>query len=97
MVFCVCLCVLLCVCVCGGGGGGSGPGEASTSGSVLALLESLQNAPHLEVHKDIITWILKVALMIQMITQLTAVQTCEMICSERVVNTRRVFCRSVCR
>nr|XP_020477956.1 E3 ubiquitin-protein ligase UBR2 isoform X1 [Monopterus albus] len=36
------------------------PGEApSTSGSVLALLESLQNAPHLEVHKDIITWILK--------------------------------------
>lgn len=39
----------------------SGPGEApSTSGSVLALLESLQNAPHLEVHKDMITWILKV-------------------------------------
>ncbi|XP_017164327.1 E3 ubiquitin-protein ligase UBR2 [Poecilia reticulata] len=37
------------------------PGEApSTSGSVLALLESLQNAPHLEVHKDMITWILKV-------------------------------------
>uniref|UniRef100_A0A669BGF9 E3 ubiquitin-protein ligase n=1 Tax=Oreochromis niloticus TaxID=8128 RepID=A0A669BGF9_ORENI len=31
-----------------------------TSGSVLALLESLQNAPHLEVHKDMITWILKV-------------------------------------
>uniref|UniRef100_A0A7N9AXM8 E3 ubiquitin-protein ligase n=1 Tax=Mastacembelus armatus TaxID=205130 RepID=A0A7N9AXM8_9TELE len=37
------------------------PGEApSPSGSVLALLESLQNAPHLEVHKDMITWILKV-------------------------------------
>ncbi|KAI3362884.1 hypothetical protein L3Q82_001922 [Scortum barcoo] len=36
------------------------PGEApSTSGSVLALLESLQNAPHLEVHKDMITLILK--------------------------------------
>ncbi|XP_054874658.1 E3 ubiquitin-protein ligase UBR2 isoform X6 [Amphiprion ocellaris] len=36
------------------------PGEApSPSGSVLALLESLQNAPHLEVHKDMITWILK--------------------------------------
>ncbi|XP_068457943.1 E3 ubiquitin-protein ligase UBR2 isoform X2 [Clinocottus analis] len=36
------------------------PGEApSTSGSALALLESLQNAPHLEVHKDMITWILK--------------------------------------
>uniref|UniRef100_A0A671Y6F4 E3 ubiquitin-protein ligase n=1 Tax=Sparus aurata TaxID=8175 RepID=A0A671Y6F4_SPAAU len=45
------------------------PGEApSTSGSVLALLESLQNAPHLEVHKDMITWILKVTLIIQMIT-----------------------------
>ena len=39
----------------------AGPGEApSPSGSVLALLESLQNAPHLEVHKDMITWILKV-------------------------------------
>lgn len=39
-----------------------GPGEApSPSGSVLALLESLQNVPHLEVHKDMITWILKVA------------------------------------
>uniref|UniRef100_A0A669F0A3 E3 ubiquitin-protein ligase n=1 Tax=Oreochromis niloticus TaxID=8128 RepID=A0A669F0A3_ORENI len=39
------------------------PGEApSTSGSVLALLESLQNAPHLEVHKDMITWILKVTM-----------------------------------
>lgn len=39
----------------------SGPGEApSPSGSVLALLESLQKAPHLEVHKDTITWILKV-------------------------------------
>uniref|UniRef100_A0A671Y199 E3 ubiquitin-protein ligase n=1 Tax=Sparus aurata TaxID=8175 RepID=A0A671Y199_SPAAU len=48
------------------------PGEApSTSGSVLALLESLQNAPHLEVHKDMITWILKVTLIIQMITLLT--------------------------
>lgn len=38
-----------------------GPGAApSPSGSVLALLESLQNAPHLEIHKDMITWILKV-------------------------------------
>ncbi|XP_023182974.1 E3 ubiquitin-protein ligase UBR2 isoform X2 [Xiphophorus maculatus] len=36
------------------------PGEApSTSGSILALLENLQSAPHLEVHKDMITWILK--------------------------------------
>uniref|UniRef100_A0A3B3CHS1 E3 ubiquitin-protein ligase n=1 Tax=Oryzias melastigma TaxID=30732 RepID=A0A3B3CHS1_ORYME len=36
-------------------------GKAPTSsGSILALLETLQNAPHLEVHKDMITWILKV-------------------------------------
>lgn len=70
----------VCVCV-------SGPGEApSTSGSVLALLESLQNAPHLEVHKDMITWILKVTLIIQMITLLTEVKTCEVISSERVVS-----------
>uniref|UniRef100_A0A8C6K9E8 E3 ubiquitin-protein ligase n=1 Tax=Nothobranchius furzeri TaxID=105023 RepID=A0A8C6K9E8_NOTFU len=42
------------------------PGEApSTSGSVLALLESLQNTPHLEAHKDMITWILKVLQMMQ--------------------------------
>lgn len=47
------LCVCVCVCV--------GPGESpSPSGSILALLETLQNAPHLEVHKDLITWILKV-------------------------------------
>lgn len=39
----------------------AGPGAApSPSGSILALLESLQNAPHLEIHKDMITWILKV-------------------------------------
>uniref|UniRef100_A0A4W4FNW4 E3 ubiquitin-protein ligase n=1 Tax=Electrophorus electricus TaxID=8005 RepID=A0A4W4FNW4_ELEEL len=38
-----------------------GPGEApSTSPSILAVLETLQNAPHLEVHKDMIRWILKV-------------------------------------
>ncbi|XP_069394248.1 E3 ubiquitin-protein ligase UBR2 isoform X2 [Paralichthys olivaceus] len=38
----------------------SRPGEApSPTGSVLALLETLQNAPHLEVHKDMITWIVK--------------------------------------
>lgn len=51
----ICCYNFVCVWVC------VGPGEApSTSGSVLALLESLQNAPHLEVHKDMITWILKV-------------------------------------
>ncbi|XP_031435449.1 E3 ubiquitin-protein ligase UBR2 isoform X1 [Clupea harengus] len=38
----------------------SRPGEApSNSASILALLETLQNAPHLEVHKDTIRWILK--------------------------------------
>uniref|UniRef100_A0A673YM57 E3 ubiquitin-protein ligase n=1 Tax=Salmo trutta TaxID=8032 RepID=A0A673YM57_SALTR len=36
------------------------PGEApSNTASVLALLENLQNAPHLEVHKDMIRWLLK--------------------------------------
>uniref|UniRef100_A0A8C0H5F2 E3 ubiquitin-protein ligase n=1 Tax=Chelonoidis abingdonii TaxID=106734 RepID=A0A8C0H5F2_CHEAB len=38
----------------------SRPGEApSNSPSILAMLETLQNAPHLEVHKDMIRWILK--------------------------------------
>ncbi|KAJ6666943.1 hypothetical protein lerEdw1_018945 [Lerista edwardsae] len=38
----------------------SRPGEApSTSPSILAMLETLQNASHLEVHKDMIRWILK--------------------------------------
>uniref|UniRef100_A0A8C9TIB9 E3 ubiquitin-protein ligase n=1 Tax=Scleropages formosus TaxID=113540 RepID=A0A8C9TIB9_SCLFO len=38
----------------------SRPGEApSNTPSILALLETLQNAPHLEVHKDMIRWILK--------------------------------------
>lgn len=37
------------------------PGEApNNSPSILAMLETLQNAPHLEVHKDMIRWILKV-------------------------------------
>ncbi|XP_075902159.1 E3 ubiquitin-protein ligase UBR2 isoform X1 [Nelusetta ayraudi] len=44
----------------------SRPGEApSPTGSVLALLESLQNAPHLEVHKDMISWILKMVVKIR--------------------------------
>uniref|UniRef100_A0A8C2EYH2 E3 ubiquitin-protein ligase n=1 Tax=Cyprinus carpio TaxID=7962 RepID=A0A8C2EYH2_CYPCA len=39
----------------------SRPGEApANTPSILALLETLQNAPHLEVHKDMIRWILKV-------------------------------------
>ncbi|XP_023263400.1 E3 ubiquitin-protein ligase UBR2 [Seriola lalandi dorsalis] len=51
----------------------SGPGEApSTSGSVLALLESLQNAPHLEVHKDMITWILKMVANIKTMRERTS-------------------------
>ncbi|KAG7462626.1 hypothetical protein MATL_G00186810 [Megalops atlanticus] len=38
----------------------SRPGEApSNTPSILALLETLQNAPHLEVHKDMIRWILR--------------------------------------
>ncbi|XP_044285630.1 E3 ubiquitin-protein ligase UBR2 isoform X4 [Varanus komodoensis] len=38
----------------------SRPGEApGNSPSILAMLETLQNAPHLEVHKDMIRWILK--------------------------------------
>lgn len=42
----------------------SGPGEApNNSPSILAMLETLQNAPHLEVHKDMIRWILKVNLL----------------------------------
>ncbi|XP_070772718.1 E3 ubiquitin-protein ligase UBR2 [Enoplosus armatus] len=49
------------------------PGEApSTSGSVLALLESLQNAPHLEVHKDMITWILKMVTSIKTMRERTS-------------------------
>uniref|UniRef100_A0A9J7Y168 E3 ubiquitin-protein ligase n=1 Tax=Cyprinus carpio carpio TaxID=630221 RepID=A0A9J7Y168_CYPCA len=41
----------------------SRPGEApANTPSILALLETLQNAPHLEVHKDMIRWILKVKL-----------------------------------
>lgn len=43
------------MCVC------PGPGEApSNTPSILALLETLQNGAHLEVHKDMIRWILKV-------------------------------------
>lgn len=37
------------------------PGEApNNSPSILAMLETLQNAPYLDVHKDMIRWILKV-------------------------------------
>lgn len=37
------------------------PGEApNNSPSILAMLETLQNAPYLEVHKDMIRWTLKV-------------------------------------
>uniref|UniRef100_A0A2K6UKU0 E3 ubiquitin-protein ligase n=1 Tax=Saimiri boliviensis boliviensis TaxID=39432 RepID=A0A2K6UKU0_SAIBB len=38
----------------------SKPGEApKNSPSILAMLETLQNAPYLEIHKDMIRWILK--------------------------------------
>ncbi|XP_041722956.1 E3 ubiquitin-protein ligase UBR2-like isoform X4 [Coregonus clupeaformis] len=50
-----------------------GPGEApSNTASVLALLENLQNAHHLEVHKDMIRWILKTVASIKTIRELTA-------------------------
>ncbi|XP_056148374.1 E3 ubiquitin-protein ligase UBR2 [Lampris incognitus] len=57
------------------------PGEApSNTGSVLALLESLQNAPHLEVHKDMIHWILKMVTTIKTMRErspaTSAVSTC---------------------
>uniref|UniRef100_H3C3Y1 E3 ubiquitin-protein ligase n=1 Tax=Tetraodon nigroviridis TaxID=99883 RepID=H3C3Y1_TETNG len=49
------------------------PGAApSPSGSILALLESLQNAPHLEIHKDMITWILKMVSNIKTTRERTA-------------------------
>ncbi|CAB1343582.1 unnamed protein product [Coregonus sp. 'balchen'] len=51
----------------------SRPGEApSNTASVLALLENLQNAHHLEVHKDMIRWILKTVASIKTIRELTA-------------------------
>ncbi|KAJ8014253.1 hypothetical protein DPEC_G00038350 [Dallia pectoralis] len=51
----------------------SRPGEApSNTASVLALLENLQNAPHLEVHKDMIRWILKTLGAIKMTRERTA-------------------------
>uniref|UniRef100_A0A3P8UV54 E3 ubiquitin-protein ligase n=1 Tax=Cynoglossus semilaevis TaxID=244447 RepID=A0A3P8UV54_CYNSE len=49
------------------------PGESpSPSGSILALLETLQNAPHLEVHKDLITWILKMVTNIKTMRERTS-------------------------
>ncbi|KAM6956516.1 E3 ubiquitin-protein ligase UBR2 isoform 1-T1 [Aplochiton taeniatus] len=51
----------------------SRPGEApSNTASVLALLETLQNAPHLEVHKDMIRWILKTVASIKTMRERTA-------------------------
>ena len=61
-------CLSVCVCITGAppppsfSAPSPGPGEApSNTASILALLETLQNAPHLEVHKDMIRWILKVS------------------------------------
>ncbi|XP_071074559.1 E3 ubiquitin-protein ligase UBR2 isoform X8 [Dasypus novemcinctus] len=48
----------------------SKPGEApNNSPSILAMLETLQNAPYLEVHKDMIRWILKTFNIIKKIRQ----------------------------
>ncbi|XP_067091771.1 E3 ubiquitin-protein ligase UBR2 isoform X2 [Osmerus mordax] len=50
----------------------SRPGEApSNTASILALLETLQNAPHLEVHKDMIRWILKTVAVIKTMRERT--------------------------
>ncbi|XP_057197580.1 E3 ubiquitin-protein ligase UBR2 isoform X2 [Triplophysa rosa] len=51
----------------------SRPGEApGNTPSILALLETLQNAPHLEVHKDMIRWILKTVAHIKTTRECTA-------------------------
>ncbi|XP_043095710.1 E3 ubiquitin-protein ligase UBR2-like isoform X2 [Puntigrus tetrazona] len=51
----------------------SRPGEApANTPSILALLETLQNAPHLEVHKDMIRWILKTVASIKTTRECTA-------------------------
>ncbi|TSK42134.1 E3 ubiquitin-protein ligase UBR2 [Bagarius yarrelli] len=51
----------------------SRPGEApSNTPSILALLENLQSAPHLEVHKDMIRWILKMVISIKTMRERTA-------------------------
>ncbi|XP_073776610.1 E3 ubiquitin-protein ligase UBR2 isoform X6 [Danio rerio] len=51
----------------------SRPGEApANTASILALLETLQNAPHLEVHKDMIRWILKTVAYIKTTRECTA-------------------------
>uniref|UniRef100_A0A673N696 E3 ubiquitin-protein ligase n=1 Tax=Sinocyclocheilus rhinocerous TaxID=307959 RepID=A0A673N696_9TELE len=51
----------------------SAPGEApANTPSILALLETLQNAPHLEVHKDMIRWILKTVANIKTMRECTA-------------------------
>ncbi|XP_047668062.1 E3 ubiquitin-protein ligase UBR2 isoform X5 [Tachysurus fulvidraco] len=51
----------------------SRPGEAPSSApSILALLENLQSAPHLEVHKDMIRWILKMVVSIKTMRERTA-------------------------
>ncbi|KAJ8248270.1 hypothetical protein GJAV_G00240210 [Gymnothorax javanicus] len=51
----------------------SRPGDApSSSPSILALLETLQNAPHLEVHKDMIRWILRMVSSIKTMRKRTA-------------------------
>ncbi|XP_055026843.2 E3 ubiquitin-protein ligase UBR2 isoform X5 [Misgurnus anguillicaudatus] len=51
----------------------SRPGEApGNTPSILALLETLQNAPHLEVHKDMIRWILKTVANIKTTRECTA-------------------------
>uniref|UniRef100_A0A8C7CEP4 E3 ubiquitin-protein ligase n=1 Tax=Oncorhynchus kisutch TaxID=8019 RepID=A0A8C7CEP4_ONCKI len=69
----------------------SRPGEApSNTASVLALLENLQNAPHLEVHKDMIRWILKMVASIKTMRELTATTyTVTMVCDKDKAERKR--------
>uniref|UniRef100_A0A8D3DRL7 E3 ubiquitin-protein ligase n=1 Tax=Scophthalmus maximus TaxID=52904 RepID=A0A8D3DRL7_SCOMX len=52
----------------------------SPSGSVLALLETLQKAPQLEVHKDMITWIIKMVANIKTMREQTASTSTVSVC-----------------
>ncbi|XP_078505840.1 E3 ubiquitin-protein ligase UBR2 isoform X1 [Lissotriton helveticus] len=52
----------------------SRPGvTSSTSPSILAMLETLQNAPHLEMHKDTIRWLLKTCSSIKKIRERSSI------------------------
>ncbi|KAM4607650.1 LOW QUALITY PROTEIN: E3 ubiquitin-protein ligase UBR2 [Polymixia lowei] len=58
-------------------------GEAGSTPSILALLESLQNAPHLEAHKDLIHWILKMVTTIKTMRERSASTSTVATCSSQ--------------